>query len=90
MGCNNREEKISMVKDKVLEKMKRTLRRERILSSGSVGSIDSRTSSKTRNRSYEEDYMAEHVAKHIKHHIGPKPPVPQSRLPGPVSSLPQN
>ena len=86
----DREEKISMVKDKVLEKMKRTLRRERRLSCGSVGSIDSRTSSKTRNRSYEEDDMAEQVAKHSKQHIGPKPPVPQSRLPAPVSSLSQN
>ena len=84
----DREEKISMVKDKVLEKMKRTLRRERRLSCGSVGSIDSRTSSKTRNRSYEEDDLAEQVAKHIKQHPGPKPPVPQSRLP--VSSLSQN
>ena len=89
-NCENvpdKDEKISMVKNKVLDKMKRTLRRERRLSCGSVSSIDSRTSSRTRHRSNEEDDMAEHVAKHIKQHTFPKPPAPQSRLPAPVSSV---
>ena len=50
-NCENvpdKEEKLSMVRNKVLDKMKRTLRRERRLSHGSVSSVDSRTRSKTR------------------------------------------
>ena len=86
----DKEEKISMVRNKVLEKMKRTLRRERRLSGGSVGSVVSRSSSKTRCRSNEEDSMVEHTAKHSKHHAGPNPPGLQSKLPGPVSSKSQN
>ena len=88
----DKDEKISMVRNKVLDKMKRTLKRDRKLSVGSVGSIDSRTSSKTRYRSYEEDSMAEQVAKQSKLHtaLPPNPPALQSRLPGPVSSSTQN
>ena len=86
----DKEEKISMVRNKVLDKMKKTLRRERRLSGGSVGSVDSRSSSKTRCRSDEEDSKVEHTAKHIKHHAGPNPPGLQSKLPGPVSSKSQN
>ena len=88
----DKDEKISMVRNKVLDKMKRTLKRDRKLSVGSVGSIDSRTSSKTRYRSYEEDSMAEQVAKQSKLHkaLPPNPLALQSRLPGPVSSFTQN
>ena len=42
------EQKLTMVRNKVLDKMKRTLRRERLSSSGSVSSLGSRTSSRTR------------------------------------------
>ena len=88
----DKEEKISLVRNKVLDKMKRTLRRERRLSYGSVGSVESRTSSKTRYRSNEEDSVAEQIAKHSKLHtaLPPNPPALQSRLPGPVSSFTQN
>ena len=88
----DKEEKISMVRNKVLDKMKRTLKRDRKLSVGSVGSIDSRTSSKTRYRSNEEDSVTEQIAKHSKLHtaLPSNPPALQSRLPGPVSSYTQN
>ena len=93
-NCENvpdKEEKLSMVRNKVLDKMKRTLRRERRLSCGSVSSVGSRTSSKTRIRSNEDDSMAERIAKHSKLHTGPpKPQGHLSRLPGPVSSLSQS
>ena len=86
----DKEEKISMVRNKVLEKMKKTLRRERRLSGGSVGSVDSRSSSKTRCRSNEEDSIVEHVAKHSKPNAGLHPQGLQSKLPGPISSKSQN
>ena len=93
-NCENvpdKEEKLSMVRNKVLDKMKRTLRRERRLSCGSVSSVGSRTNSKTRIRSNEDDSMAERIAKHSKLHTGPpKPQGHHSRLPGPVSSLSQS
>ena len=86
----DKEEKISLVRNKVLDKMKRTLRRERRLSYGSVGSVDSRSSSKTIYRYNEEDSTVEHAAKHTKHNEGPNPPGIQSKLPGPISSKPQS
>ena len=86
----DKEEKISLVRNKVLDKMKRTLRRERRLSFGSLGSVESRSSSKTRYRSNEEDSTVEHAAKHTKHNAGPNPPGIQSKLPGPISSKPQS
>ena len=51
------EAKISFVKNKVLEKMKRTVRRQSV--SGSVGSGISRASSKTRQRSEDDQAVKE-------------------------------
>ena len=80
------EQKLTMVRNKVLDKMKRTLRRERLSSSGSVSSLGSRTSSRTRLRSKEEDPENEPAPKHSKHQPAAKPSVQLSRLPGPVQN----
>ena len=51
----DKEQKLTIVKNKVLDKMKRTLRRERLSSKGSMSSLCSLTSSKTRLRSNDSD-----------------------------------
>ena len=52
----DKEAKLTLVRNKVLDKMKRTLRRERTFSSsGSVCSLNSRSSSRTRRRSETEE-----------------------------------
>jgi hypothetical protein len=78
------EQKLTMVRNKVLDKMKRTLRRERLSSSGSVSSLGSRTSSRTRLRSKDEDPEIEPAPKHSKPQPDSKPSGQLSRLPGPV------
>ena len=79
----DKEAKLNLVKNKVLEKMKRTLRRERKLSvSESVCSISSISSSRTRQRSEGDEAEREHAAK-LGRHL--KPPANQSRLPAPVN-----
>ena len=84
----DKDEKLTMVRNKVLDKMKRTHRRERLSSRGSVCSIDSRTSSRTSLRSKEEDSENERATKQIKHQSLSKPAGLQSRLPAPVSQQP--
>ena len=75
--------KITLVRNKVLEKMKRTLRRERTLSeSGSEYSISSRSSSRTRQRSVGEEDDSESVSKVSR----PSKMVQQSRIPAPLST----
>ena len=61
--------KLSIVKNKVLDKMKRTLRRERLSSRGSMSSLYSRTSSKTRRRSKDSDSENENNAKLVKQQV---------------------
>ena len=57
--------KLTSVRNKVLEKMKRTVRRERKLStSGSTFSVSSRSSSITRQRSEEDENDGEQASKH--------------------------
>ena len=82
----DKEAKLTLVCNKVLEKMKRTVRRERKLSaSGSVGSgyslYDSRDGSKTRQRSEGEEKSGELASKHSR---VSQPSDRQSRLPGPT------
>ena len=66
--CNDKpdmEAKLTTVRNKVLEKMKRTVRRERRLStSGSVSSVGSmRSASRTRRRSVGEEPQGENAPK---------------------------
>ena len=89
-NCGNFPEKdikLTMVKNKVLEKMKRTLRRERRLSvSGSVCSINSRSSSKTRKRSETDDLEVDNeAASKIIRPSNVKGAVQQSKLPAPIT-----
>ena len=82
----DKDAKLDMVKNKVLEKMKGTLRRERRLStSESVCSLSSISSSRTRQRSEGEESESEQTAKQIRTLKDRKTVIPQSRLPGPVS-----
>ena len=76
----DKDAKISLVKNKVLEKMKRTVRRQSM--SGSVCSgITSRASSKTRQRSEDDLENKEPAPKHIKAtHVRDR----KSRLPSPA------
>ena len=62
----DKEQKLTIVKNKVLDKMKRTLRRERLSSKGSMSSLCSLTSSKTRLRSNDSDSGNENSAKVVK------------------------
>ena len=79
----DKEDKMTLVCNKVLDKMKRTLQRERSFTSGSVSSVYSRSSSKTRQRSEnEEDEVSENAAK-----ADHKTTSIQSKLPAPVASL---
>ena len=75
----DKEAKISFVKNKVLEKMKRTVRRQSV--SGSMGSGISRASSKTRQRSEDDQAVKEPAPKLIKATHDRK-----SRLPSPAVS----
>ena len=81
----DKDKKLNMVRNKVLDKMKKTLRRERLSSRGSASSICSRTSSRTRRRSKDEEFENEKAPKLTKQQSLVKPPV-QSRLPAPVSN----
>ena len=82
----DKDAKLDLVRNKVLEKMKRTLRRERRQSTGgSVSSVDSRSSSRTRQRSDEEESDSEHNPKHSRPIQDSKHLAHQSKLPGPVS-----
>jgi hypothetical protein len=72
--------KLDGIQNKVLDKMKRTLRRERKLSIS--GSICSMSSSKTRPRSENDEVENETVAKAIKS-SNLKPPGQLSKLPAP-------
>ena len=79
-NCQNipdKEAKLSSVRNKVLEKMKRTVRRERRLSTGSVSSLGTKSESKIRERSDDElDHAgAQKFSKLC--------PPTKSRLPGP-------
>ena len=82
--CQNipdKEAKLSAVRNKVLEKMKRTVRRERRLSTGSVSSLGTtKSESKIRRRSEEETENdgAQKFSKLCPPH--------KSRLPGPNKS----
>jgi hypothetical protein len=87
-NLSDKDEKLTMVRNKVLDKMKRTHRRERLSSRGSVCSIDSRTSSRTRLRSKEDDSENDRATKQIKQQSLSKPVRQQSRLPAPVSHQP--
>ena len=86
-NCQNipdKEAKLSAVRNKVLEKMKRTVRRERRLSTGSVSSLGTtKSESKIRQRSEDESEYdgAQKFSKLC--------PPPKSRLPGPNKSLTQ-
>ena len=82
----DKEKKLTMVRNKVLDKLKRTLRRERLSSRGSVSSLDSRTSSRTRLRSKDDETESERVAKQSKHQASLKPAKSQSSLPTSVPS----
>ena len=76
--CNDipdMEAKLTTVRNKVLEKLKRTVRRERRLST-SVGSM--RSASRTRQRSEEAESESEHVPKLSRSSL------PKSMLPGPA------
>ena len=78
--------KLEVIWNKVLEKMKRTLRRERKLSvSGSDCSVTSRSSSKTRPRSESEEVESELAAK-ISRHSNLKPVNQLSKLRAPSPS----
>ena len=83
--CKNmpgNEAKLSLVRNKVLEKMKRTVRRERRLSDcGSVDSFVSRSSCKTRQRSEGEENIGELEAK-----VSRPAQDRKSRLPAPSTS----
>ena len=74
--------KMGLIRNKVLEKMKRTLRRER--SPSISGSVCSRTSSKTRPRSEGEDADSQAAPKSKKCSTS-KPSQLQSRLPAPIN-----
>ena len=67
------EAKLTTVRNKVLEKMKRTVRRERRLStSGSVSSVGSmRSASRTRRRSVGEEPQGENAPKLSRSTPGP-------------------
>ena len=67
----DKEQKLSDVKNKVLEKMKKTLRRERRRSVGSASSSCSLTSSRTRPRSKDGENEVENAAKFFKQHASP-------------------
>ena len=82
------EQKLTMVRNKVLDKMKRTHRRERLSSRGSVCSIDSRTSSRTRLRSKEDDSDNDRATKQIKQQTIFKSSGNLSKLPARVSHQP--
>ena len=74
--------KLGIIRNKVLEKMKRTLRRERRLSA--TGSSSSISSSRTRPRSENEELETETAAKIIKvSSLKPPSQSQQSRLPAP-------
>ena len=62
----DKEVKLTIVRNKVLEKMRRTLMRERLSSRGSMSSLCSKTSSKTRPRSKDSDSDTGKNAKVIK------------------------
>ena len=72
--------KLTVIQNKVLEKMRRTLRRERRLSTS--GSVSSKSSSRTRPRSEGEEVENE-VASKVSKTSNIKPPGQQSRLPAP-------
>ena len=84
-NCKNmpdKEAKLIMVRSKVLEKMKRTVRRERRWSEcGSVDSFSSRSSGRTRQRSEGDDNVGEQDAKQS------RPAQVKSRLPAPSTAL---
>ena len=86
----DKEKKLTMVRNKVLDKLKRTLRRERLSSRGSVSSLDSRTSSRTRLRSKDDETDSEQVAKQSKQQAPLKTASSQSKLPTSVSSQHQS
>ena len=69
-NCGNipdKDDKLATIRNKVLEKMKRTLKREKRLStSGSMCSISSMSSSKTRRRSESEEAENQTAAKQSK------------------------
>ena len=67
----DKEQKLSDVKNKVLEKMKKTLRRERRRSVGSASSSCSLTSSRTRPRSKDGENEVENASKFFKQHASP-------------------
>ena len=80
----DKESKMTFVRNKVLDKMKRTLRRERHLStSGSVCSLSSRSSSKTRQRSEGDELEEENAAK-VSRPSSLKSAGHHSKLPGPL------
>ena len=79
----DKSEKLDVIRNKVLEKMKRTLRRERSFStSGSVCSISSRSSSKTRLRSEGDEAENETAPK-----VSKKLAQQQSQLPAPTAII---
>ena len=88
-GCADipdKEAKLTLVENKVLEKMKRTVRRERRLSIGGSlcsdnSQVGSRSGSKTRQRSEGEELDGESASKMIKPSLDRK-----SRVPTPKSS----
>ena len=90
----DKEQKLSIVKNKVLDKMKRTLRRERLSSKGSMSSLCSLTSSKTRLRSNDSDSDNESSSKVVKRHesnsISRLPALKQYKSLKPKESLKQN
>ena len=85
----DKEAKLSLVRNKVLEKMKRTVRRERKLSaSGSICSgssmFGSRAGSRTRQRSESEEFVGD-LAPKVSRSLNER----KSRLPGPAGNLSQ-
>ena len=80
----DKEENLSLMKNKVLEKMKRTVRRERRLSvGGSVCSGSIRSGSGTRQRSESEEFVGELAPKVSRSSDR------RSRLPAPAQHLSQ-
>ena len=86
--CSNNPDsaaKLGEIRNKVLEKMKRTLRRER--SPSLSGSVCSRSSSRTRLRSESEELETQAAAKSLKSSSIKPVQKPQSRLPGPAPKV---
>ena len=69
----DKEQKLTVVRNKVLEKMKKTLRRARrkSIGSGGISSVCSITSSKTRPRSKDGEAESEKAPKWFKHQASP-------------------